>query len=200
MASKSTATLQCGQCDFMNEPERVYCHNCGAKLDRTLLPQEEEKKTEPPERARKRIAKMTNPQGSSLVREIKTFFTVVIYAALAAAVLLIAQPPNDVPEAKRELASRLIASEMADAVSAPMPVAISFTAEEINQHLKNSLKAKEGMVPGIKFERAFVNLYPGTIRITSEQTLWGYSIFSGISYKLEVIGGKFTPTVVGGNF
>ena len=37
------ATLTCAECGFVNEAERVYCHNCGKKLDRSLIPKEDPK-------------------------------------------------------------------------------------------------------------------------------------------------------------
>ena len=36
MSQSSTPKLTCGQCGYENEPERVYCHNCGTKLDRSV--------------------------------------------------------------------------------------------------------------------------------------------------------------------
>ena len=51
--------LTCGQCGYANEPERVYCHNCGSKLDRSVLPKEEAKrKEESPETARRIVARL----------------------------------------------------------------------------------------------------------------------------------------------
>src|ERR1700752_377758 len=93
-----TANLPCEQCGYLNEPERVYCHNCGAKLDRSLLPKAEaEKKEEHPAAARKPIQKMTNPKSGSILREIKTLFTVVFFSALLAAVWDFLQKPEEVP-------------------------------------------------------------------------------------------------------
>ena len=198
--SPSGATLPCEQCNYENEPERVYCHNCGAKLDRSLLPKGDEKKQEAPEQARKRIAKMTNPKGNLLWRELKTLFKTVIYAVLAAAIILLVQKPEGVPDPKGESTMRLVSSDMMEAMESPAPRPLSFTEAEVNQYLKQMLKAKEGAIPGVQFVRAFVNLRPGVIRISSENSTWGYPVYSGVEYRLEVKDGKFTSTVVGGNF
>ncbi len=196
----SGATLPCEQCNYENEPERVYCHNCGAKLDRSLLPKGEESKQEAPEKARKRIAKMTNPQSGWFWREVKMLFKVAIYAALAAAIILLVQKPEGVPDPKGESTMRLVSSDMMEALESPAPRPISFTEAEVNQYLKQMLKAKEGAIPGVQFMRAFVNLRPGVIRISSENSAWGYLVYSGVEYRLEVKDGKFISTVVGGNF
>lgn len=192
--------LPCDQCGFLNEPERVYCHNCGAKLDRSLLPKAPEKKAESPEKARKRVAKMTNPKSGGAMREITALFKVVLGSASLAAIILLAQKPDGVPESKKELGTRLVSSDMMDALESPQPRPISFTEDEVNQYLRQTLKAKDGAIPGTRFERAFVNLSPGAIRVSMEQSIAGYPIFSGIAYKLEIKDGKLTTTTLGGNF
>ena len=37
MTSTSTTKLICPECRRENEPERIYCHECGAKLDRSKV-------------------------------------------------------------------------------------------------------------------------------------------------------------------
>jgi uncharacterized membrane protein YvbJ len=48
----------CTECRHENESERVYCHGCGARLDRTAV----KKAKEAPEDAQKRVKKMFDPQ------------------------------------------------------------------------------------------------------------------------------------------
>jgi hypothetical protein len=192
-------TLTCDQCGFGNEPQRVYCHNCGAKLDRTLLPKPKEQAVESPEKTRKRVAKMTNPGSGGAMREIKTLFKVVVGSSVLATLILMGQKPEGVPEVKKDLA-RPVGDQVMDAIESPQPRPLSFSEDEVNQYLKQTLKSKEGAIPGVQFERAFVKFTPGVIRIGSEQSLWGYSVFSGVSRKVEMKDGKFGTVVVGGNF
>ena len=206
MAKKSDpalpANLPCGQCGYENEAERVYCHNCGAKLDRSLLPKDEEggTKTETPEQARKRIAKMTNPKSGGGLREIKTAVNVLIYSAIVAALFLIVQKPDGVPEVSKEMPQRFVSTEMMDAMDSPQPKRVDFTTAEVNAYLLQQLKAKDGGVAGLEFKRAFVDLEPGAIHIGAEESMFGLSVYSGVIYRLEVKDGKFTPTMLGGNF
>ncbi|MEI9892713.1 MAG: zinc ribbon domain-containing protein [Chthoniobacter sp.] len=195
-------TLLCEQCGYANEPERVYCHNCGAKLDRSLLPKAAEKAQENPEVARKRIAKMTNPKSGAAGREIKTLFKVAFYSAAIAAIFLILQQPEDLPEVKKGSESqRMINSDMMEALGSPTPARVSFSDDDINSHLKRAMnKPKDTMVPGIQVVRAYVACVPGVLRLYSEQSTFGYPTFSRIDYKLEVKDGKFIPTIVGGAF
>lgn len=195
----STANLPCEQCGYLNEPERVYCHNCGSKLDRSLLPKTEEKKQEAPDKARKRIAKMTNPGGNVFLREVKALFKVAFWSVVLAAVIQIVRPPDGIPDAK-VASERLVSGDMADALESPQPRAISFTEDEINSHLKRKVKAADTMLPGVRVSRIFVNLRPGALRLSPEFDVWGYPMYAGVDYSLEVKDGKFTATPSGGNF
>jgi hypothetical protein len=196
----TTANLPCDQCGYLNEAERVYCHNCGAKLDRSLLPKPPERKMESPEETRKRVKKMTNPSSGGLGREIVTLFKVVLGSACVAALIMVGEKPDGVPEVKKELSSRMVSSDMMEAIESPLPRPVTFSEDEVNQYLKQTLKAKDGAIPGVRFERAFVNFTPGVIRISSEQSVWGYPVFSGVAHKLEIKNGKFSAVIVGGNF
>ncbi|MGB8169349.1 MAG: zinc finger Ran-binding domain-containing protein [Chthoniobacteraceae bacterium] len=195
--------LICGACGFSNEPERVYCHSCGAKLDRSLLPVvEQEKNQESAESARRRIKKMTNPGGYGVGQFLKSLILTLLWAALFASLFLVSQKPDDVPEDKNEIPTRLVQSELMEATQSPVPRTIAFTEAEVNATLKQSLKRAAGPsgVPGIEFQRAFATLKPNILHIGAQQTVWGYPVYSGVDYRLTVVSGKFTPIMVGGNF
>src|SRR2546423_13675169 len=49
----------CTECRHDNEPERIYCHNCGERLDRSGV--RTQKKSDSAEEARRRLAKMLGP-------------------------------------------------------------------------------------------------------------------------------------------
>lgn len=194
--------LTCGQCGYSNEPERVYCHNCGSKLDRSVLPKvEEEKKEESADQARKRVAKMTNPSATSLGREVWTFCKTIGFAAVAAGLILAARQPDGVPGTKMDVLPRMISMEIHEALSAPQPRALTYTDADVNAALLKAVKAKEGLVPGVQFKRMYVNfLGHNTLRTSTEQSLWGYPIHSGMTFRVGVVEGKFRADCVGGNF
>ncbi len=194
--------LTCGQCGYANEPERVYCHNCGSKLDRSLLPKVEEKtKEESSDEARKRVSKMTNPSATSLGRELWTFGKVIGSALAVSALVLMAREPDAVPSTKMDMLPRMVSSEIQDVLAAPQPRTIGFAEPEVNAHLLKTVKAKEGVVPGVQFKRMFVNfLGDNVLRVSTEQSLWGYSVYSGMMFRVGVVDGKFRADCVGGNF
>jgi len=194
--------LTCAQCGYANEAERVYCHNCGSKLDRSVLPKaEEQKKEETPEAARQRVSRMTNPSATSLGRELFTLVKVLASAATCASLYLIARTPDGVPSTRMDVLPRMIGTEIHDAVGASRPRSLILTEAEVNAHLLKTIKAKEGLVPGIEFKRMYVRfLGNNTLRTNTEQSLWGYPIHSGMMFRIGVVEGKFRADCVGGNF
>lgn len=202
MPETPAPTLPCKQCGYVNEPERVYCHNCGTKLDRSILPKEEEVRRESPEKARRRIQKMTNPGKGIVKREIKTLLQVIIWSAVVALLVQILRAPADVPEEQKQVLARMIGSNLQDAVDTPTPVRLTLTQEEINTFLKHAIhesKDSNFFSSIIEFKRAYVVLTPGVCHIGMEKSLWGWPIYMGTDYKLEVIEGEFKPTNIGGN-
>jgi hypothetical protein len=194
--------LTCGQCGYANEPERVYCHNCGAKLDRSVLPKGEGgKKEESPEVARKRISRMTNPSSTSLWREVKALLKSVGGGAFCAALLLIARTPEGVPDAKAQTIAPLIGDDLAAILQSPVPRSLVLSEADVNAHLAKTVKAKDGLIPGIEFKRMYVNFLGGNVlQASTEQSLWGFPIFNSILFKLDRKDGKLAPECVGGSF
>src|SRR5207244_11163987 len=59
-AATTTITLTCPECRHENEIERIYCHSCGARLDRSALSARKMPKTEAPEEIQKRLQGIFN--------------------------------------------------------------------------------------------------------------------------------------------
>ena len=92
MTSDTTTTkLICAECRHENEAERVFCHNCGERLDRSAVAAH--KNVEDPREAHRRLQKML--QGPSRTR--RNFFAackLVLAAAATAGVLQMILPPD----------------------------------------------------------------------------------------------------------
>jgi hypothetical protein len=195
--------LTCKQCGYANEGERVYCHNCGTKLDRSLLP------TAAPEetlaKKQKRIRKIVTPTRGFFAGAVKTFIYTMLLALLAAALILMALPPDGVPEVTKSEAMldvRAISMELEDDMQKTAPVPVTLTQEEINPYLQYSVKAANSGYLGdeVKFARTFANLDEGMIRITAEETIFGYPVYGTVYYRLAIRNNKLEATVKGGNF
>ena len=201
-AIPSGPTLTCTQCNFVNEAERVYCHNCGAKLDRSLIPKPEETAKHSLDQNRRRIKRMTNPGESVVTRELKALVKVLVSAAIVAAIILIVRAPENVPPEKpSELAGRIVANDLTDALEAPQPRALKFTEGEVNAHLSSSLKSKgTGMLLGWISSGPTLGSIRGMFISVCQQAVGGYPLYSGVRYQVGVKDGKFFTENRGGNF
>src|SRR3954447_25569665 len=84
--------LLCPECRRENEPERIYCHECGTRLDRSAV----RFKKEPIQDTHKRVKRMFDPQRAKLRA---LFFAVnkLLLGAGAAALVINMMLPPDVP-------------------------------------------------------------------------------------------------------
>jgi hypothetical protein len=195
-------TLVCKQCNFENEPERVYCHNCGAKLDRSLLPADATKR-EDPVLVQDRLRKMTNPRRGAGLRFLKSLVLSLLIGAVLAFVIEVVLPPEGRPNLTPEEVdnSRMISDEMDNALQTPGAHKLVFNAKQVNAFLKYSIKGKEESVLGfipVKFERTFVQFDEGVCRVFMEQSIFGYSLYANGAYEVKIQGGKLESRNVGG--
>ena len=195
------AEITCKQCGHVNEGERVYCHSCGAKLERNLLP-EEAKPDVTPEKERKRIRKLTRPP-YDVARDVSTVSLVLLWSIVAAALIQIARPPDDVPPMPKErvLDAPQMNFELEQALSAPIPQQLALTEDAINAYLQNRIKPGEaGLAGTVKFDRVFVRLENGVCRIVSQRSFLDNPLYGSILYQLAIEGNKLQATCVGGYF
>jgi hypothetical protein len=203
MASTSP-TITCKQCNFANEPERVYCHNCGAKLDRSLLPKEPAKAgKEASDKSRKRVQKLTKPNSGFFAMWHKTALNTVASALTVAALIQMARPPAGVPPIYTKdqlLDAPQIPQDIEDLQMSPTAQTRQLTEPMINMYLANAIKTTgDTSADYFQFNRAFANLNKDSIRITAQESAFGYPIYAGSTYKLAIAGGKLVATNVGGN-
>ncbi|HVV72535.1 MAG TPA: hypothetical protein VG733_07245 [Chthoniobacteraceae bacterium] len=202
MAEKSHP-LVCKQCGYANEGERVYCHNCGTKLDRSLLP-ELNKPEEPLEQKRKRIKKIVNPKRGALAGSGKAFAYTLLSSIIVAALIVMMLPPDGVPPAinSEDLVDVSPSMNIEDALSANTPQTLQFKQEDINAFLQSKIKGSSNMFFGdsAKFTRVFIVLDDDQIRISTEESVFGKPIYCTVYYGLQISGGKLQPTVQGGAF
>lgn len=195
-------TINCKQCGYVNEGERVYCHNCGTKLDRSLLPTET-KQEESLEKKQKRVRKLMNPARGFFAGAFKTLIVTLIFSVLAAALIQIARPPAGVPqEAKKGDLPEGDPIGFRGKLESPLTPKMILTETDINNYLQYVIKPKEAGLVGdeVKFNRAFVNLEEGECRISTQQSIFGYPVYGGVYYQLAVKNNKLQATCVGGHF
>ena len=198
------ATLLCKQCNYENEAERIYCHNCGAKLDRSVLPVDKKKQQETPEKARRRVKKMTTPDHGFFAAWPKKLISCVLWAAVFAGAIQASRPPDGIPPMPAKGAlndAPPIAMKLEEAVSLRAAQQIVISEPLINGYLLNTVKSHGGgtFEDYVKFDRAFVNLTEGNCHITSQQSAFGYPFYAGSAYRLAIENNHLAATSLGGN-
>ncbi len=196
----ATTTLLCKQCNFENEPERVYCHNCGAKLDRSLLPPEATKR-EDPVVVQERVRKLIRPHGVSAWQRGKNFVTSLIVGAVLAAIIVIAKPPDGAPTLSPEavMEAPTITDDMEAAQQLSGSHALKYTDDQVNAFLQASIKGKD-KDSTVKFERAYVHFDEGLCRITTQESIFGLSLYATTERSVSVQNGAIVSQSHGGSF
>jgi len=190
--------IVCTACKHENEVERVYCHNCGEKLDRSLLPKvDETQDAEEKARAGRKVRKMMNPNRVNWLLSVRKFVLIILFGAVVAAVCLALQAPRNTPEAK---SNRLPESEAGDVWEQMMTtkpaVRVTLKEDDINYYLRRTVKSKDEPM-GTKFERAFAGFEPGLVAVTAERNAWGLPLYSSIKFKPVLADGKWTAPIAG---
>jgi len=194
MTTTTTMTkLVCGECRHENEAERIYCHNCGERLDRSMAAAQ--KPMVDPTETHRRLQKMLEPP--SRVRH--NFFDVgkLVLAAVAAAALVEMALPPELP-APTKIVSPQIDLDLENAHLRPSP--LEYSQDQINAYLAYRLISKKAALtyPFLTFVRATASFREGACTIGVERSLFGYSIFSRTSHRVDTGAGKIAATNVGG--
>ncbi len=136
--------IKCDRCTFANEPERIFCHECGARLDRSEYQKEVEKRREreareAPERLRKSYKK------APLVRAHMVALMVVL--GLITGVLVQAfRPPDPFVQVPPDEGAQFMVTDFKSARFDGTFKEMSYTQEELNQLLDAGLdpEAEDG--------------------------------------------------------
>jgi|GEM_PF-427693 len=188
----SLPTLPCKECGHPNEGERVYCHNCGVKLDRSHLAEAAAPSSESIEQQQRRVKKMMNPEaGIKPRRIIRNAVRTLALAALAAAIIDVARPPEGVPEASETGQARSLATLLGTLAKAPPNMRLVLKQDEINEYLRTTIQTAEKQKGYVKFSRVYTTLDEEGITIALEQKVLDYPIHIGRKYALGFRNGTF---------
>jgi hypothetical protein len=190
--------LICPECHRENEPERIYCHDCGARLDRTALAKSLPKGEDAKETQR-RLRLMLDPQRAKM-RQLFFKVSKLILGALATAAIVQMLLPPDVPaRTKTGDFPPQINLDLENAAMTHGAPPLHYTEAQVNAYLGGALRSKQAVLSKLlQFERAIVNFDESVCRITTERSLFGFSIFTGISSKVTLENGKLTAVNNGG--
>src|SRR5205807_367370 len=192
MKTATPIQLTCPECRRDNEAERIYCHYCGDRIDRSALAGRKTGKMETAAEVHKRMRGMFSQRG---VKARLLFFKtakLIVIAFAAAALLAILIAPEVPPAVKSEGFPPQINLNLETLTESRQPQTMQFSEESVNAYLASALKRKKEKLnhPLISFERALVAFSEGNCRVTIERSIFGYSIFTSGDYGVQVEGGK----------
>lgn len=191
--------LICPDCRRENEQERIYCHDCGARLDRSPLAKiKDGPKDEDPKETQRRLKSMIDPQGAKVRRQFFQGSKLLLGAmALAALVQMIRTP--DLPE-------RLKSGEMPTPINLDLETLSTDTAggvlrysdEQVNDYLAYALRSKPALNKYLKFERAIVAFGEGSCEVTAVRSLLGLPLSTSAFMKPRLENGELVVSSQGG--
>lgn len=193
--------LVCPDCKHENETERIYCHNCGARLDRSSVLKEKAAEGKTEVAAQKHLKRMFSPGRGRGKRLALQLAKTILGAACVAAIIVMILPPADFPPEKKDYSfAPMINMDMVSAVSSQQPAALVYSEEQVNSYLASNLRrkdgpAKEGYFP---LRRILVRFQEGVCAINIERQLFGLSIYSGSSYRVSLANGKIAAASTAG--
>ncbi|HEX7516686.1 MAG TPA: zinc ribbon domain-containing protein [Chthoniobacterales bacterium] len=191
--------LVCPECQRQNEPERIYCHDCGARLDRSALAKVAPK-AEDAKETQRRLRRLLDP-GRVKIRLMFFRISKLILGACALAMLIeMLRPPIDLPERVKNVELQQINLDLENAITNHSTAPLQYTEAQVNAYLVNVAKSKQAALSKfLQFERALVNFHESVCQITAERSLLGFSVFHAISYNVTLKNGTLTASNNGGS-
>ncbi len=191
--------LICPECRHENEPERIYCHECGARLDRSVLAKAGPT-AEDPAAIHRRVKAMFDARGAKL-RQRSVQITKIVLGAMIAAFVIQMIRPVDVPEPQNsQMLPRQIGLDLENAATDSRAAQLRYTTAEVNAYLNYTLKSKHAALSKwLQFERAVVELHEGLCDLTVERSLVGYSVFTTGLYAAALQNGAISISPRGGS-
>jgi hypothetical protein len=191
--------LVCPECRRENEPERIYCHDCGARLDRTALAKIAPKGEDVKETQR-RLRTLLDPQRARLRLMFFKISKLVLGAAAAAAVVQMLLPPDVPPRVKTGEFPPQINLDIENAAMSHGAAPMHYTEAQVNAYLGSALRNKQpALSKFLQFERAIVTFDENVCRVTAERSLFGFSLFTTTSSRVTLKDGTLTASNNGGN-
>lgn len=190
--------LICSECRRENEPERIYCHDCGARLDRSGLAKTAQKE-EGAEATHRRVKAMFDGRRAKMQQRFFAISKLILGALAVAAVVQLVRPP-DLPEVpKMEMLPRQINLDLETAAMDPRTPPLRYAEADVNAYLAYVMKGKQAALSKwLNFERAVLDLEEGYVGFTVERSIFGLSVFTTGSYAINLQNGAIALKTRGG--
>src|SRR4051812_11763159 len=142
MTNSGTIKLICPECRRENEPERIYCHDCGARLDRSALAKEGPKGEDASE-TRRRLMSLLDPQRAKMRLMFFKVSKLILGALAAAAIVQMILPPDVPPRGKTGEFPPQINLDLENAGMSHGVAPLQYTDAQVNAYLGSALRSKQ---------------------------------------------------------
>ena len=191
--------LICPECRRENEPERIYCHDCGARLDRSGLAKEKPTEEDPKDTQR-RLRGFFDGRRALMRQRFFRWSKLILGALVTAAIVQMLRLP-DLPEApKAPMLPAQISMDLESAAADPRGIPLHYSDEQVNAYLAYTLKSKQTLLSKyLNFERAVVGFREGYAWVTAQRSLFGHSVSTTALFSMQVRDGAVHVTARGGS-
>jgi hypothetical protein len=191
--------LLCPECRRENEPERIYCHDCGARLDRSALAKEKPKE-EDPKATQRRLRSMLNPQGAKLRMRFFQASKLVLGALAVAAIVQMIRPADMPAKPETPMLPDAINLDLETAAMEPRGQVLRYSDEQATAYLGYALKSKQAALSKyLEFKRAVVHFDEGDAAVTVERALFGWPLYTTALFTPRLENGNITAKARGGS-
>lgn len=198
MTTSTETKLLCPECRRENEAERVYCHDCGTRLDRSAV----RIKKEPIQDTHKRVKRMFDPQRAK-IRAIAVSLGRVIFGAGMVALLVDMALPPDVPAPKKnEVLISGLRFDLESMVTKHQPPQKELSDEEANAFVASAVRSKSASLakPMLSFKRAVIAFHERQCVVTAERSFLDYwSVYTTCIFEPQLKNGQLYGRIVGGH-
>ncbi len=197
------SAIKCKQCGHENDLTRVFCQNCGTRLERA------EGAAGPtisgPTRVPTGPRKLKNKGAgvAMLLKLVRAIISTAVVAALIALLIQMSRPLPDLPPAKP--ANDAMATQtyqmLVSFADSPYGRGVDLTQDQINNYLAARIvagAAPEGANVRAQFQRAFVVLKEGEASFYVEQKFFGIPVFMYLTGVPEKSGETVSFKTTGG--
>lgn len=202
--------LACPSCGFANEENRVFCQNCGTRLEVSAKPGDPPAAESAPSRPTSSPYGRTRPPlqerqkshapHSGIVGLLFGFLRTMVLAALVAVAVQIFRPPDAVPapgQVSEPLASRL-AADLHAARENNYPRTVELPIADANNFLAARITGGTGAL-GARLARCYVAPEGALTRFGVEQHVANYPVYLELAIEPAQSGGVTTAKVVRGS-
>lgn len=202
--SQVVTQLVCPECRHQNEPERIYCHDCGAKLNRADIPTQIPGKTDDAETVatRERLRRMIEQRGLKTRRMIFNIVRLVLGSCLFAALIQMYLPPDVPPRGEKDLElGPQIGLDLEHAIMQHRGTQLTYQQDQVNSYLSNLFKRKKTSTldkPLLEFRRGVAQFDESAFRMTVQRSIFGCSLYTSGFYHAHLQDGKIAGSCEGG--